>query len=733
MMLKVGDVLDLALDSNKRVRIVWMTADGTSAAIYPLDADGAFPELVPAEPLEAGLRTREITLLEDPFMVIAMEDKLKETHKSRRDRAWKMIRPLVTEVPYIFSADRRGTLISDAVEKARKGDDPQLKRITTAQVYVYLRRYWQRGMTVNALLPDYMKCGGRGKVRQAGKKKRGRPRKFGGQRGVNVTPDMRKVFSVAYDRYYASQTHGKFTLRGAYNKMISEFYSVKGTDPETGQIVHFRQEEIEAQGGIPSFDQFQYWSNKDHLRLEIRRKRVGAKLYDKDMRGLLGTSNAEVIGPGSRYQIDATIADAYLVSRLDPNLIIGRPVLYVVIDVFSRLIVGIYVGLEGPSWVSAMMALANTAMDKVSYCAQFGIAIQPEDWPAHHLPGIFLGDRGEIESEKIDTLIHSFNVAVENTSSYRADWKGIVESRFRLLPAKFKAYMPGYIDVDYRQRGGTDYRLDAVLNLDDFTKIIINCVLHYNNSHEIVTYDHDRDIRADGVPAIPAHLWEWGIHHRSGALRAFPEDLVKFSLMPKEQASVTHTGIAFRGRFYTCPMAMEERWFDKARQDGRWKVEVSYDPRDMDQIYLHVIGQRIAFEVCTLTDRSRADRHLSSWEIDQVDQRDKHRQANERTDAVLASADTDAANEQVIKAALVRRGSPIQASAASRTANISGNRAEEKDANRATETFRLGEDASGPTKPCADVVPIRGKAVPTDDTDYSLPTIDEILRDGDDQ
>ena len=68
-----------------------------------------------------------------------------------------------------------------------------------------------------------------------------------------------------------------------------------------------------------------------------------------------------------------------------------------------------------------MMALANTATDKVAYCAQFGIAIQPEDWPAHHLPGILLGDRGEIESEKIDTLINSFNVTVENTSSYRAD------------------------------------------------------------------------------------------------------------------------------------------------------------------------------------------------------------------------------------------------------------------------------------------------------------------------
>ena len=178
---------------------------------------------------------------------------------------------------------------------------------------------------------------------------------------------------------------------------------------------------------------------------------------------------------------------------------------------------------------------------------------------------------------------------------------------------------------------------------------------------------------------------------------------------------------------------MEERWFDKARQDGRWKVGVSYDPRDMDQVYLHVAGERIAFEVCTLTDRSRADRHLSSWEIDQVDQRDKHRQADERTDTVLASADTDAANEQVIKEALARRGQPSQASAASRTANISGNRAEEKDANRATEAFRLGEEASGSTRPSADVVPIRGRPAPTDDTNYSLPTIDEILRDDDEQ
>lgn len=732
MILKLGDLLDLAPETGDLMRVVWLSPDRGTAALYRVADEKAFPVLVPVESLENRLRALEIRLVvDDPYQVIVVESKLKDNNKRKRDRAWSLIQSLVENTPDIFSAHRRGALVQETVNKARKGEDWAIKRTTKTLIYGYLRRYWQRGMTANALLPDTDNCGGPGKIRKAGDKKRGRPRKYGIQVGINVTTEIRRVFSVAFDRYFASTKKGKHTLTGAFNRMIEDFFSVKSIDPETGRVVHLKKEEIEAQGGIPTIDQFVYWSNKDHLRLEIKRKRMGPKLYDKDMRGLLGTSNAEVMGPGSRYQIDATIADVFLVSRLDPNLIIGRPVLYIVIDVFSRMIVGLYIGLEGPSWVAAMMALANTAMDKVAFCAKFGITIEPEDWPCHHLPGIFLGDRGEIESGKIDTLINNFNVKVENASAYRADWKGIVETRFRLLPAAFKAYTPGYIDVDYRQRGGHDYRLDATLNLDDFTKIVINCVLHFNNVHEIKTYDFDRDVKADGVPPIPTELWDWGFSNRSGALRAFPEDLVQFSLMPTAAASVTTTGISFRGRFYTCPLAIEERWFDKARQDGRWQVTVSYDPRDVDTIYLHTPRTRMGFSVCTFTDRSRADRHLSTWEIDQIDQRDKHGQANRRTDTILAKADTDAANEEVIEKARQRRGKSSDASAASQTNSIRENRAKEKEVNREGETFRPGQQSDGQERPSADVLQFPGKSVPQE-ADYSMPTIDEILGGADD-
>lgn len=84
-----------------------------------------------------------------------------------------------------------------------------------------------------------------------------------------------------------------------------------------------------------------------------------------------------------KYPIDATIGDVYLRSFYNPSEIIGRPVIYFVIDVFSRMIVGYYVGLEGPSWLGMSTALANAMMDKVSFCAKYEKEITKEDWPCH--------------------------------------------------------------------------------------------------------------------------------------------------------------------------------------------------------------------------------------------------------------------------------------------------------------------------------------------------------------
>ena len=105
------------------------------------------------------------------------------------------------------------------------------------------------------------------------------------------------------------------------------------------------------------------------------------------------------MGPGAKYQIDATVGDIYLVSQFDRSDIIGRPVMYFVMDSYSRMVTGMYVGLEGPSWAGAMMAIENAASDKVAYCSSYGVTITEDEWPCHPYPTAILGDRGEMERQ----------------------------------------------------------------------------------------------------------------------------------------------------------------------------------------------------------------------------------------------------------------------------------------------------------------------------------------------
>ncbi len=720
-MLKRNDLIEYLQPARKRIRVLWCPASGQPLAAIDVEDANAMPEMLPIQvalgDLEAG---RARLLLEDPYLVLMPDDeRLPPRHRQIRDKAWNLIAELVTQEPDIYFANNRGKLVQKCAAR---------HRATKRSVYKYLRRYWRRGQTPNALLPDYGHCGAKGKERKAGgKSKLGRPAKVSSTAGLNVTPEIRRVFQVGTQRFLFSGM--KFSVSAAYREIVRTFFSLKNVDPESGRVTHKPIETME-RTGFPTLGQYHYWLRKDFKSLDVKRRRVGAKSYDKDMRGLLGTSTAEVAGPGDRYQIDATIADVYLVSRLDREKIIGRPVLYVVIDVFSRMIVGLYVGLEGPSWVGAMMALANTHGDKVAYCKRFGIDIDEEDWPCRFLPGTLLGDRGEIESAKINSLINNFHVTVETAASYRADWKGVVEQRFRLLPARFKPYVPGYIEADFRARGGKDYRLDAVLDLDEFTKIIIWCALYFNNHHELKKYDKDRDVLADGVPAVPIELWQWGIHNRSGSLRSFPEELVRFSLLPVEVATVTTFGIRWRGSHYTCPKAVEQRWFDLARQRRSWRVAISYDPRDLDVVYLHDEGDPAKFEACSLTERSRAHRGLSLWELDQQTKAGQRASSSLTQDRQLAESDVSSNISDVVEKAKQKKGRAHTGSAASRTREIRDNRDREKADRRRTESFRPSADPTPRTGP-PNIVPFPGASL--DEPDYNEPDINEILNPGGDK
>ena len=663
---------ELYCRDDKFFRILWTGQRNDLIACIAIEDDKGVPELMSFADMLSLIGEGVVTESgRDPYSGWPLESSLSQALKEKRDKNWLMIESLVRSEPDIFFPERRIRLLRE------KRDETG---VALATLYKFLRRYWQRGLCKNALLPDYRNCGSRGQPKKAGKAKRGRPSLDSNKiRGINIDEEARENIVISLNRYYRKRKRN--TLAFAHKRMLRDFYT--DLNHETG--------EVELRAEYPLLATYRYWAAKLLDREDTKRSRLGAANYQKDHRPILSTSNTQVLGPGSRYQIDATIGDVYLVSRLRRHQIVGRPTIYLVSDVFSRMIVGMYVGLENPSWTGAMAAIANTASDKVAYCEQYGIEIRHDEWPCAHLPSVILGDRAELLSLNSNQLITELGLTVENSAPYRADWKGIVERKFNTIQAGFQPYVDGYVHKDFRSRTGRDYRLDAKWDIHQFTRIMILLALRHNSAHRIRGYDFEQDMVQDNVPPVALELWNWGIANRSGLLKRRDEEEVKVALMPQGKGLVTRSGIVFKNCHYSLDLAIKESWFVKAK-DRRWHIPLSYDPRDMTHVYYR--PENGGFHVARMTDRSRSYFGMSLKEILQIQHLDGRRDHPDRLENRQSELALDAAIEELTaetdEMAPYRLGSNT-----SRLRNIRQNREQEARDQRRHEAFDLSDGPRG--------------------------------------
>ena len=700
-MLLVNDVYKYL---SKRYRILWRAQQ----AVYWIDIDhpNALPVLVSFDTLKAYLSNEQMQFVPDPFeSIILNPTKQSDWAKDIQQKSWAMIEMYVSNEPAIFDRAQRGKMVQEMISKFQT---------TKALVYRKLRVYWQKGKSPQALYPDTSNKGAPNKPKSIGNKKRGRPRKDAIGEGINITPEMELVFRSIISAHYANEDQN--SIPHAYRKALValNFDPTKVTENELANA--------------PTFKQFYYFLRKEFTASERARTRFGEITYGKDLRPVLGTSTAEAMGPGSLYQIDATIGDVYLVDEETRTEIVGRPVIYIVVDVFSRMITGVSVGLEGPSWVSAMFALANTMFDKVRYCAAYGISIKPEEWPVLGKPDAIIADKGELLGHTIEILSESLFIDIQNTPSFRADWKGIVERYFKTLQANFKPYVEGYVTkTTVKKRGGSDYRLDAELTLTDITKIIIKCVVIYNTTHAMTYYDADKDIPPD-LPHIPLALWNWGVQHRTGRLRSVNEELAAVNLMPHTEASITEYGLYLFGCYYSSPHAIKEGWFERIGVKHP-KVLVAYDPHSANSIYFRPERGYDKFIKFELTERSRAYRNLTFWEVWEIQGRRSKTSKKSSLTKLKGELLRDHSIESIVEEARSKTPDQSHLPAAQRTKGIRENRTAEIAKNRSTTPGVLPAKPETKKIPADNVVYLKGEKP----EDFGIPDmLDEIYGDGDD-
>lgn len=446
------------VDNGERIRVIEI--DEENVYIVKIDCASSMPIVEKLQRLEEEVNAEKLIAVKDPFSRIIEDKELTEVQIKKRDEDWHLIEN--------YWEDNKNKILQKTYRSKILKKISDESGVSLSTVKKLFSRFWQRGMNKNALLPDYNNSGARGKERTLSENKVGRPKKtdyYGeNNKGINITSDIKKHFELSINKYYRNKK--KPSLTETYTLMLKDFYS--DTYIEDNKV-NYR---VWDESRIPSYQQFYYWFRKTK---DVKKDiifRESEKEFNLKHRALLSNSVQETDGPGTRFQVDATIADVYLVSSLNRNRVIGRPIVYAIIDVFSRMVTGVYVGLEGPSWVGAMMALDNMIADKVQFCKEYEIEISDEQWPCKHLPEIIIADRGEFEGYNVENLINNLNVKIENTSPYRGDLKGIVERSFRTTNEKIKHKAPGTIQKEYRKRGDRDYRVDATLTLEEFTKFI---------------------------------------------------------------------------------------------------------------------------------------------------------------------------------------------------------------------------------------------------------------------
>jgi len=416
-------------------------------------------------------------------------------------------------------------------------------------------------------------------------------------------------------------------------------------------------------------------------------------------------------GPGHEFQIDATVGDVYLVSSLHRGRIIGRPVIYLVVDVWSRLIVGMSVSLEGPSWVGAMLALDNMAAKKVEFCREYGYEIAEQWWPSHHLPKALKGDRGELLSPLANRLATAFNIRLINTAPYRPDWKPYVERDFLLLHDVYiDKWVPGALD-DASPRRSKDYRLDACMTLTEFRRYLIDCIVEYNTIHDVADAMRSPAMIEDEVAPYPAELWRWGIANGTGALRPVDRDIVRLNLLKPGRAHVQQDGILFQGLHYISAAAIAGEWAELAALGQDRYCAIVHDPRTTDAIYLQPEGFDRPI-TCVLTDRDQLYRGCDWYEVEdyrfqQVEGR-KEREPERKGTRLGHHAYRQRLIAEAQAHTLAQR-EPV--SDAQRVRGIGANRREERAVERERDAWRLG---AGQRQGQAPPVAATGGALPVE-------------------
>jgi putative transposase len=534
------------------------------------------------EQLQAKKLLITVEIEREPIYFVPIESQKNQEIFSQRCKSMTGFLELNKMKESILIHEGLGGLVRDAMAAGE---------VCRAYVYKQWSTLCRLGISEISLLPRRDRCGAPNVSRPCdpgGRKKAGRKTRT--QRvakkasGVDLPPKQPGMSTEWRAAIVAADNQIKTPVKPAMPKrctLILESQFVKKYRPENGVLVPVEPKP----GEYPNNQQIRRVLEVEIPRLKRLLQKTTLGHFKRSLRGLIARNWKGVPGPGHTWAIDSTVGDIYLRSSLNRAWIVGRPIVYIIVDVWSTAIVGFYVCLTGPSWNTAKISLFNSVADPYLLGEMWGyqpiLSLNPFPTMCYQL----MCDRGEYLSKAASLTAIKLIPCMSYAPPYRPDLKGLVEVLHRIEKDAQFLFMPGA--MDYR-RAEFDLRKshpdESAMTVREYVQYLHLIFGEYNltadRSHRV-----DAHMAAAGVFPSPAGLWRWGHEMGIGVQRAIPlADLIA-TLLPPDTARVGQSSVVFAGNDYQSKIIQAEEWTTTTRNFGIESIPIHYYPGPVGRIW----------------------------------------------------------------------------------------------------------------------------------------------------
>ncbi len=535
-------------------RAIFLGMDKAGCAVFmPLLTQTKGPERVSMTALQNALEEGTLTVFSTVRPALKEPDSLSNAAKKEYD-AWE------PHFRALLAGERRDELLEAEGRKRTIAAIMEATKRPNIAVRRMLYKILRAGRHLYGICNDFSGRGAPGVKQEPGTNKRGRKPLAGGIAAERPASDFRARIEAAVQERVI--TNGE-KIPVAFRKMTATDFSRTTTAPN-GKVKTVLLPEAQR----PTLKQFRAIA-EDIQHRGLKRTRLNAAMARP------GTAKDGVLGPGFRYEIDATGGQLELVSEFDLDQAIGPANAYGLLDVWLTVCVGGAMGVFNAGYNAAQVALFNTFTSKKELCERWDIDIDDEVWPCHHVPRYITSDRGELVSDASEALPTEFNIILQTAAPYVPQMKGSIEGWFSGLKSGDIRKLVGF----GRKMGRTqrDPKHDAALTRYDAMRAFLLLAIKYNHQAAPKSAIPPQMIEQGYEQISRIALWQWGMRNLMLCARIEERGYIYTSLLRKTDASIRDNGLFVEGVKYMSPEIRSSGLLQRAAKYGAIAVEATID------------------------------------------------------------------------------------------------------------------------------------------------------------